>query len=77
MANEITGGNKVYTCPMHPEVQSDQPGTCPKCGMDLVEHVKHKETKNRKSGFKFLSDYYQQKNFLSHFLFLILRVARS
>lgn len=26
----------VYTCPMHPEVQSPQPGKCPKCGMDLV-----------------------------------------
>lgn len=28
--------NKVYTCPMHPEVQQDKPGRCPKCGMDLV-----------------------------------------
>ena len=26
----------VYTCPMHPEVRSDKPGTCPKCGMKLV-----------------------------------------
>lgn len=26
----------VYTCPMHPEVTSDKPGQCPKCGMDLV-----------------------------------------
>jgi Cu2+-exporting ATPase len=25
-----------YTCPMHPEVWSDHPGTCPKCGMALV-----------------------------------------
>ncbi len=24
-----------YTCPMHPEVQSDKPGNCPKCGMAL------------------------------------------
>ena len=24
-----------YTCPMHPEVQSDKPGSCPKCGMAL------------------------------------------
>lgn len=32
-----------YTCPMHPEIKSDKPGTCPKCKMDLVK-VK-KETK--------------------------------
>ncbi len=25
-----------YTCPMHPEVVSDTPGNCPKCGMFLV-----------------------------------------
>ena len=25
----------VYTCPMHPEATSDQPGKCPKCGMNL------------------------------------------
>lgn len=27
----------VYVCPMHPEVTSKTPGTCPKCGMALVE----------------------------------------
>jgi hypothetical protein len=27
----------VYTCKMHPEVTSDKPGKCPKCGMDLVK----------------------------------------
>jgi hypothetical protein len=25
----------TYTCPMHPEVVQDHPGTCPKCGMTL------------------------------------------
>jgi Heavy metal binding domain len=27
---------KKYTCPMHPEVISDKPGKCSKCGMNLV-----------------------------------------
>ncbi len=27
----------IYTCPMHPEVISDKPGKCPKCGMNLVK----------------------------------------
>ncbi|HJT71311.1 MAG TPA: heavy metal translocating P-type ATPase [Terriglobales bacterium] len=28
-------GKGTYTCPMHPEVQQDGPGACPKCGMAL------------------------------------------
>jgi P-type Cu+ transporter len=31
---EVVEGAK-YTCPMHPEVVQDGPGTCPKCGMAL------------------------------------------
>ncbi len=27
----------VYTCPMHPEVAADKPGSCPVCGMALVK----------------------------------------
>jgi hypothetical protein len=30
-------GKIIYTCPMHPEIISDKPGTCPKCGMNLVK----------------------------------------
>ncbi len=29
-------GKQKYTCPMHPEVVTEQPGNCPKCGMKLV-----------------------------------------
>ena len=25
----------IYTCPMHPEIEQDRPGHCPKCGMTL------------------------------------------
>ncbi|BBL80351.1 hypothetical protein RxyAA322_22050 [Rubrobacter xylanophilus] len=32
-----------YTCPMHPEVVQDEPGTCPKCGMDLVPREAQQE----------------------------------
>src|SRR3546814_13471081 len=32
-----TGGAKVtYTCPMHPQIVQEGPGSCPICGMDLV-----------------------------------------
>ncbi|MEX2566312.1 MAG: heavy metal-binding domain-containing protein, partial [Cyclobacteriaceae bacterium] len=41
--------NTQYTCSMHPEVLSDQPGKCPKCGMTLV--IKE-EVKNEMSGHK-------------------------
>jgi hypothetical protein len=30
-----------YTCPMHSDVKSSKPGSCPKCKMDLVEVKKH------------------------------------
>ncbi len=28
--------HQQYTCPMHPKVVKDEPGSCPVCGMDLV-----------------------------------------
>ncbi len=33
---EAPAGSIEYVCPMHPDVRSDEPGTCPKCGMNLV-----------------------------------------
>lgn len=35
-----------YTCSMHPEVITDKPGYCPKCGMQLVEKSKLSDSKN-------------------------------
>jgi FtsP/CotA-like multicopper oxidase with cupredoxin domain len=34
-AGEVKSASS-YVCPMHPEVTSTEPGTCPKCGMKLV-----------------------------------------
>jgi Cu+-exporting ATPase len=34
-AQEVGEGKAVYTCPMHPEVVQDGPGSCPECGMAL------------------------------------------
>lgn len=31
----VHDGAHEYSCPMHPDVKSDQPGKCPKCGMEL------------------------------------------
>jgi len=36
---------KAFVCPMHPEVTSDKPGECPKCGMEMVE--KKMDMKNK------------------------------
>ena len=37
VVNSDTTIQKQYTCPMHPNVLGDKPGTCPDCGMALVE----------------------------------------
>ena len=34
--DEPAGGAAAYTCPMHPEVVSEDPGRCPSCGMKLL-----------------------------------------
>jgi P-type Cu+ transporter len=34
------GEERVYTCPMHPEVRRPGPGTCPACGMALEPPLK-------------------------------------
>ena len=35
LASPPSAAGTVYTCPMHPEIRQDHPGTCPKCGMTL------------------------------------------
>ena len=47
----IKGDTVIYTCPMHPEIQSN-PGTCPKCGMELV---KKSEATGKQPNMKIMS----------------------
>jgi Cu+-exporting ATPase len=35
-AKPAVAAGPSYTCPMHPEIVRDRPGSCPKCGMALV-----------------------------------------
>lgn len=41
-----------YTCTMHPEIISDKPGNCPKCGMTLVPIDTNKNKKKSKKNMK-------------------------
>ena len=38
------GVDVVYICPMHPEVVSEEPGSCPKCGMKLLAQAAEETT---------------------------------
>ncbi|MEX0744170.1 MAG: heavy metal translocating P-type ATPase [Phycisphaeraceae bacterium] len=42
--NDSGSGQTTYTCPMHPEVRQQGPGSCPKCGMALEPVVPQRPT---------------------------------
>jgi len=37
----------IYYCPMHPQIQSDRPGTCPICNMNLEKKAPEKESASK------------------------------
>lgn len=45
---------KIYTCPMHPEVEQNKPGHCSKCGMSLIVKGESQalNMKNKKDSYK-------------------------
>jgi P-type Cu+ transporter len=47
----------IYTCPMHPEVRQEGPGSCPKCGMalepELITAVEEKNPELRDMSIRF------------------------
>jgi Cu2+-exporting ATPase len=45
------GAQDKYFCPMHPEIRSDKPGSCPKCGMTLVP-LKGADTSEEELAYK-------------------------
>ncbi|NOQ80215.1 MAG: heavy metal translocating P-type ATPase [Gammaproteobacteria bacterium] len=42
----VAAAHTEYTCPMHPEIIQDYPGSCPKCGMALERKTVAAEEKN-------------------------------
>ncbi|MGS0749220.1 heavy metal-binding domain-containing protein [Halpernia sp. GG3] len=43
-----------YTCPMHPQIIRDQPGSCPICGMDLVPILTMNNNEDEDETYKIL-----------------------
>ena len=53
-ADEHADHVATYTCPMHPQIVQDEPGTCPICGMDLVAQAVHGEAVEITEDLEFL-----------------------
>ncbi|WP_109697938.1 efflux RND transporter periplasmic adaptor subunit [Chitinophaga deserti] len=45
-SDKTAAATQTYTCPMHPQVIQNAPGTCPVCAMDLVPFDKNNTNKS-------------------------------
>lgn len=54
--DEKSTAKQQFTCPMHPEIISDKPGACPKCGMSL-EPILNIENKVKKTQAQAKTEY--------------------
>ncbi len=59
----------IYTCPMHPEVQQNKPGSCPKCGMALEAMSVEVDEENEE--LNYMNKRFWVSTFLSIPIFLI------
>ncbi len=46
LATEPSDGEKLWTCPMHPQIVQHEPGECPVCGMALESMIPSAEEDN-------------------------------
>lgn len=57
---------KLYTCPMDPDVIKNDPGSCPKCGMDLVSLIpKEGKVHQDHSGHTSMEDNFKRRFFIT------------
>ena len=70
---DINPGFTQYTCPMHPEIIQDGPGSCPKCGMALEPVIATAEEDN--SELKAMTQRFWFSAFLALPLFILAMTA--
>ena len=60
----LSARGTIYTCPMHPEIEQNHPGDCPKCGMALEPKNATVENTEEQDEIKKLSrKFWEPRNF--------------